>query len=523
MAEGNSLGISTGINKGEAQVFGSTYNPIYKDKLEDAKEKKAELDKGITDFESKGVYWRDEALMKDKLNNYRTFVQDNVKALMDGDFEALSNKRKLESEMSQFATNSKATEAQINAAKKLYNSKPDKYAQESLQSIYALESQPGVWGAPTLEAQYNSKPTVESIMDFANKQGYTLEGLSEQQLADADFVKNIKRQRDTGIREYIQDLKDNDLRMYPTQAAEYWTPEKEEQLYQAAKGQLDADMSIRQVSKPSGDGYTKNDYDPEIQQESEIPVVIPYFSEDDGGSIGKDTSVKIFHAFDVPSGKVRMKSDMVKNGAIPVQGTWSKAYLDTETNTQAVKKFTAQPGEVYDLDADYSEIIASDPAEYQVGQTAFAYAFTEDSKGKKNTDKSIGGTLVPPGYELADNQKKELRVYTTLISEEGNKILVPFKNVQNSYKSKVGNKAYQGVMNQFKKIASQYPETTAAIKKDVLGFSGSSAEVEPVKEEAKKEVTYSRAAIEKLAKEKNTTVDALIKFAESKGSKVIIK
>jgi len=110
-----------------------------------------------------------------------------------------------------------------------------------------------------------------------------------------------------------------------------------------------------------------------------------------------------------------------------------------------------------------------------------------------------------------------------LISEDGNKILVPFKNAQNSYKAKVGNKAYQGVMDALKEIAKKDPERAAAIKRDVLGFSGSSAEVEPVKEEVKKEVTYSRAAIEKLAKEKNTTVDALIKFAESKGNKVIIK
>jgi hypothetical protein len=523
MAEGNSLGISTGINKGEAQVFGNTYNPLYKDKLEDAKEKKAELDKGITDFESKGVYWRDEALMKDKLNNYRTFVQDNVKALMDGDFDALSNKRKLESEMSQFATNSKATEAQINAAKKLYNSKPDKYAQESLQSIYALESQPGVWGAPTLEAQYDSKPTVDSVIDFANKQGYTLDKLSEQQLADADFVKNIKRQRDTGIKEYIQTLKDNDLRAYPTQAAEYWTPEREEQLYQSAKGQLDTDRSIRQVSRPSsGDGKTPSDYSPEIQQKSSIPVVTAY-STDEGTTVGADTNVEVYDTFDVPSGRIRMKSDMVKNGAIPVQGSWSKAYLNKKTGEEGVRKFIAEPGQPYDLDMDYSEIIGSDPAEYEVGQTLFAYAFTEDSKGKVNKDKSIGGTLVPPDYKLADNQKKELRFYSLLISEDGNKILVPFKNAQNSYKAKVGNKAYQGVMDALKEIAKKDPERAAAIKRDVLGFSGSSAEVEPVKEEVKKEVTYSRAAIEKLAKEKNTTVDALIKFAESKGNKVIIK
>jgi len=47
MAVNNSTGITTGINKGEAQVFGDTYNPLFKDELANVKAKESDIKKGV--------------------------------------------------------------------------------------------------------------------------------------------------------------------------------------------------------------------------------------------------------------------------------------------------------------------------------------------------------------------------------------------------------------------------------------------------------------------------------------------
>ena len=61
----NPLGTSTGIGKGEAQVFGDTYNSVFKDKLAQAEKKDKELKDAMAKASDMSQLWsRDVSAFK---------------------------------------------------------------------------------------------------------------------------------------------------------------------------------------------------------------------------------------------------------------------------------------------------------------------------------------------------------------------------------------------------------------------------------------------------------------------------
>lgn len=481
MAEGNSLGVSTGINQGEAQVFGDTYNPFFKEKLTEAKEKKAGLDKDVSTFQSKGVYWRDAGLMKEKLGDYRSFVQNNVQALMDGDFDAISKKNQMESDMTQFVSNSKAAELWDTTASKMIDKNPEKYAVESKQALQDFRSKPGTWGTTSLEASYTAKPTIDSIMKYANDQGYSPSALSTENLADADFLKQFKSQRSSGIKNYIKSLKDDDMAMYPLQASKYWTPEREEELYNSAIAQLDSEMTAKQISRPSDDSDGSSiENTPQLLESSTITGITPYnmgsgFFGDDKVS-GNNSKFNTSYSLPLNKGKVRLNASIVKNGGIPLKGEWARYTL--KDGKKVPEKASASVGADYNLDK-IRDLMASDNEPYEVSEIFFADAFADDAKGEQS-DKDISGFLVPADYTPTEKQPIEKRFYVRMINPDNNKVIVvPFKNIQNNLKAGLRKGDYEDIITKYKNLAQGNPELAKALKKDMLGFSSSSVDVKP--------------------------------------------
>tara|TARA_R110001599_G_scaffold167273_1_gene357200 strand:+ start:2613 stop:4229 length:1617 start_codon:yes stop_codon:yes gene_type:complete len=107
----NPLGTSTGIGKGEAQVFGSTYNSIFKDKLAQAEKKDKELKGAMAEASDMSQLWsRDVSSFKPMVNEYQNFVRQNAKALIKGDFDATVKNQQMMNKLTQYASSSKESQ-----------------------------------------------------------------------------------------------------------------------------------------------------------------------------------------------------------------------------------------------------------------------------------------------------------------------------------------------------------------------------------------------------------------------------
>lgn len=145
--EADSLGVSQGQGRGFAQVFDSTYNPVFKEEtarlIEKDKAGKKEIDRQLESIDG-GVWFRDEKLVKDQLGELYQYVQDNNKNILRGNTkEALEYKKKI-IDIKAVVTQSKLAEQQ--AAKYLFALEDggDKWDEdESKKSIQAFVDAPG--------------------------------------------------------------------------------------------------------------------------------------------------------------------------------------------------------------------------------------------------------------------------------------------------------------------------------------------------------------------------------------------
>ena len=97
--EADSLGVSQGQGRGFAQVFDSTYNPVFKEEtarlIKEDKEGKKAIDKQLESIDS-GVWFRDQPLVQEKILELQKYAQDNPRNIIKGNTnEALEYQKKL--------------------------------------------------------------------------------------------------------------------------------------------------------------------------------------------------------------------------------------------------------------------------------------------------------------------------------------------------------------------------------------------------------------------------------------------
>jgi hypothetical protein len=124
----NPLGTSTGIGKGEAQVFGDTYNSVFKDKLAQAEKKDKELKDAMAKASDMSQLWsRDVAAFKPMVNEYQNFVRENARALIKGDFDATVKNQQMMNNLTQYASSSKEAQKFYNDSLKAMRDHPLMY------------------------------------------------------------------------------------------------------------------------------------------------------------------------------------------------------------------------------------------------------------------------------------------------------------------------------------------------------------------------------------------------------------
>lgn len=124
----NPLGTSTGLGKGEAQVFGDTYSSFFKDKLAQAEKKDKELKDAMAKASDMSQLWsRDVAAFKPMVNEYQNFVRENARALIKGDFDATVKNQQMMNNLTQFASSSKEAQKFYNDSLKAMRDHPKMY------------------------------------------------------------------------------------------------------------------------------------------------------------------------------------------------------------------------------------------------------------------------------------------------------------------------------------------------------------------------------------------------------------
>lgn len=145
--EADSLGVSQGQGRGFAQVFDSTYNPVFKEEtarlIKEDKEGKKAIDKQLESIDI-GVWFRDQPLVQEKILELQKYAQDNPRNIIKGNTnEALEYKKKI-TDLKAFVYNSKLAEQQT--AKYLFALEQggDKWDQEeSRKTIQKFVESPG--------------------------------------------------------------------------------------------------------------------------------------------------------------------------------------------------------------------------------------------------------------------------------------------------------------------------------------------------------------------------------------------
>ena len=142
--EADSLGVSQGQGRGFAQVFDSTYNPVFKEEtarlIEKDKAGKKEIDRQLESIDG-AVWFRDEQLVKDKLGELYQYVQDNNRNILRGNTnEAIEYKKKI-NDVKSIITQSKLAEQETTKLLYELNKNENKYdrnkSKESLESFLA--------------------------------------------------------------------------------------------------------------------------------------------------------------------------------------------------------------------------------------------------------------------------------------------------------------------------------------------------------------------------------------------------
>lgn len=195
----NPTGISTGQGRGEAQVFGNTYNPFFKEKLTDAKAKNKEVTDAMAKLSDPGSLWsRDVQAFKPKLDGLRQFYRDNAQKIIKGDFDTTLKLKQLQNDASQYITSSKSTEKYANELLKMLNKPGANYSDESRQRVldFVNQRQAGDFDISKLrlDPKYNVNDSIDALQKSVGNLGYDLSTLKivPKTITDKDGNKTVK-------------------------------------------------------------------------------------------------------------------------------------------------------------------------------------------------------------------------------------------------------------------------------------------------------------------------------------------
>ena len=462
----NPTGLSTGQGKGAAQVFGSTYNPYFKERLTEAKKK----DKEVTDAMAKAsdvsqLWSRDVGTFKPMVNDLQKFYRDNARAIIKGDFDATLKLKQMQNDMAQYVTSSKDAQKYANEMLKLVNKPGSNYTDESRQKVFDFVSQAQAGNFDTsgliLNEKYDALDTLKAISGEVYKIGYKPESL----YTTKDGIRvNTLAQSPEAVREIVLKQRDNAIKFYGEEARKYWTDEKTQEIIDQEIAMLGKKRTA--FNKPSA--YTSGG-------SGDVPV---FNFSTTGKTRSMNTAYGIaeegFFGEDVPEGSLAYNLGDVQvfnelpfeagisyksspsTDAIPLDGVFKK-----EIYKKGEKKPTTIGGKVASgKHFRLEDVKRGYEGNWTINEAFMVNTFPENYESATGVD--IGGMPIDGASINTDVFKnkapkgEEKRYYAVLQNQNGDQVLEPFYKVYPVVKQQYTSKAAKAAFDEYYERTKNY-------------------------------------------------------------------
>ena len=363
MATPSGLGVSTGIGKGEAQVFAPVKSEYFKNKANLALKERDKQEKAFVDIGSAPVFNPDTEEYKQELAKVRQFYRDNQRSILEGDFDTKLKLNQLTSGLTQWAANSNAQGKLWTDLKKKAAAGETNFYQKDLDNL-------DKYGKTPYEQRQGMQIGLRAAFD---KKKFFDEGIAEIKKLPFDPAKLKIEELDLGdgttkeviINEKNQNvgaLDDIALAGYSAAELEYGKDQVGNEItLQEYKDFLrpyfGSDRSVSQISKPRD--ININQYPTDVKSKLQLQqdtttsnLNTISFLENEINALSTNAG-KINQYYNVPfkSGAVRIDYTPTSAG-IPIKGNYKKTYSSTKSGKPitTVKKFKVNPGEKYDIE-----------------------------------------------------------------------------------------------------------------------------------------------------------------------------
>ena len=453
----NPTGLSTGQGKGAAQVFGSTYNPYFKERLTEAKKKDKEVTDAMAKVSDSSQLWsRDVGAFKPMVNDLQKFYRDNARAIIKGDFDATLKLKQKQNEMAQYVTSSKDAQKYANEMLKLVNKPGSNYTDDSRQKIFDFVNQAQAGNFDTseliLNEKYDASDALKAISGEVYKIGYKPESL----YTTKDGIRvNTLAQSPEAVEEIVLKQRDNAIKFYGEEARKYWTDEQTQEIIDQEIAMLGKKRTA--FNKPSA--YNPNG-SPEVVQAFDFdpsPLItsfnVPYGIKQATGIKGK-LGEKIapgtigYNKGDVASQNTFNYETSISfrfkpsSEAVPIGGNFvSQAYALDENDPRIITKDKSMRGIGGRAEAGNKFNLADVKLGFKSGNWTVSQSMILDTfpKGyKSSSDVDLGGMPID-GASLKTQKfkdqvkdgKPEKRYYAVL-ENQGQQVLEPYHKVHKS-------------------------------------------------------------------------------------------
>jgi len=284
--QGDSLGLSQGQGRGLAQVFDSTYNPVFKEDLirniKSDKEDKKAINSQLAEISKNTVWSRDQPLLQEKMNDLYSFTQNNYRNIAKGNSqEALEYKQKI-MDVANFAKASKVAENYFVKLSTTFSSDSSKFDEDETKNLLSgFYTEPGNFNIDQLQLIPKLDKTthlgkmsglVQKLkMDIETQPGYK----------DANGNTIYTKVEET-IQENIDALAEESFRDDKRIQKAFGSLENYKEKLRPF-GKYDKSQVIK--GEPGGSGFKVDEFKPEIKEDVEYDFSTPVGADAGDGKV----------------------------------------------------------------------------------------------------------------------------------------------------------------------------------------------------------------------------------------------
>jgi hypothetical protein len=468
MATPSGLGVSTGIGKGEAQVFTPVESDYYKNKANLALKEKAAQQEEMKSIGSMPVWNRDLGLFNKKREELIAFSQDNHRSLMEGDYAKKAKFNSMMAGLAQFAASSNAAQKGHLANQAIINKDDTKIYSGSKDEETNFSMDPGNFNVPTLKQNFNSEEFLTDLNNSIANLDPRFKGFNKQNISGTNMLINKSSVDEQDIRSLIDSKTASYSKLYGDDQVQGWIKNSGTDLFK--QGEAFAKTGEKAIQESKGNTFNiglggKEEENPWAfnNEVTETIANTPYGVD---GIKNPENINKISYnpgKINIIGQKaykddVKLKIDL-PTGFIPLDA----AYSSKETKDGKTRKIKglANRGEFFNIEDSRKSIKSSDTWLIQSSGIYPTYP-----KGYKTSEKnsSIDISGFPIGQEEIKTPrfKKESpngishNFYVKVQNKFKDELLLPFYKAEESLMQKYKTDEQKKYFKQYKKDTREY-------------------------------------------------------------------